>query len=755
MFPNNAPCANPVFSRTYSRLKLDNTRENWQDTCERITHGIAELGKLTDAEKKLLYSNALALKSLPSGRWLWVGGTDWVKVPKNFYGAYNCSSSNLDTLKAFELIMNLTMQGCGTGAVIEPRYIEKLPPILNTISVKVTGKFGSSKIRTERTFVKAVGDRKYLFLVGDSREGWCDSYLSILQLATDNLLVGDGAIEVEIDISGIRQQGEKLKGFGGIANPTLLPQLYPRIVKILNGAVGRKLNSAECCLLIDEPSLVIVSGNVRRSAGIRQFSDNDPDSYKLKEHLWKVDSQGVWTIDPDKDALRMANHTRVFHKKPTLVECIEAVRSQYYSGEGAIQYAPEAIARGNVDLLDTNEKKVEFLRLYNSNPTDAKEYLRSLDSSDDDVDYRMNIYGLNPCGEIILQDNLCNLSEVHLSQIDPFDIEEQKSAFKAASLWACSLLHHEFVDEKLKKSRELDPIVGVGMTGVFDFFVKLFGVDWLHWWKAGRTSKWGETKTGVYLSDTFYDVEVRYLKTWRKFVENDVANYCKRHNLKIPNRCTTVKPSGTQSLLSNSSPGWHPPKGTWYIRRITFARDNPVALACIDYGYTVIPSQSNRDESGNLLDDPYDPRCTEWLIEIPVSAPWATLDGVADIEVGKFSGLAQFDFMMQIQKHYVGHNTSSTLEFTEAEIEPLGNAIYQAIQDDEGYISAALLARFESKQTFPRMPFEPISKETYEVLSEGVNQRRSVNTFEDALKKYDTTDLPNVLVACETDKCLI
>lgn len=118
MFPSNAPCANPVFSRTYSRLKTDNTRENWQDTCERITQGIAELGKLTGAEKQLLYNNALALKSLPSGRWLWVGGTDWVKVPKNFYGAYNCSSSNLDTLKAFELMMNLTMQGCGTGAVI-------------------------------------------------------------------------------------------------------------------------------------------------------------------------------------------------------------------------------------------------------------------------------------------------------------------------------------------------------------------------------------------------------------------------------------------------------------------------------------------------------------------------------------------------------------------------------------------------------------------------------------------------------------
>jgi len=52
----------------------------------------------------------------------------------------------------------------------------------------------------------------------------------------------------------------------------------------------------------------------------------------------------------------MANHTRVFHHKPTLDEC-EAVRKQYYSGEGAIQWAGEAVARANCDLLKTPELK--------------------------------------------------------------------------------------------------------------------------------------------------------------------------------------------------------------------------------------------------------------------------------------------------------------------------------------------------------------------------------------------------------------
>jgi len=50
----------------------------------------------------------------------------------------------------------------------------------------------------------------------------------------------------------------------------------------------------------------------------------------------------------------MANHTRVFHHP--LDECVEAVR-KHYSGEGAIQWAGEAAARANCDLLKTAELK--------------------------------------------------------------------------------------------------------------------------------------------------------------------------------------------------------------------------------------------------------------------------------------------------------------------------------------------------------------------------------------------------------------
>jgi hypothetical protein len=97
------------------------------------------------------------------------------------------------------------------------------------------------------------------------------------------------------------------------------------------------------------------------------------------------------------------------------------------------------------------------------------------------------------CGEIAMVDNFCDLAEVPLNTIDPFDLATQFDAFKAASLDVVALLHHEFEIPRYQKSRELDPIVGVSFTGLFDFFVNLFGIEWLHWWQAGRPANWGKS----------------------------------------------------------------------------------------------------------------------------------------------------------------------------------------------------------------------------------------------------------------------
>jgi ribonucleotide reductase, class II len=1075
-FPETAPAANPVFFRTYSRRTKAGLRETWDEVCDRTLLGLVELGKLTQEEAAILDKMQRNLKAMPSGRWLWVGGTDWITKPKNFSGAYNCTSTNLQDWNAFGLMMDLAMMGCGTGAVLEPQFINQLPAIRNQLNITVKGEIGSTPVEQRREYTEThIEGNSVTIHVGDSREGWVESYQALLELSTNEQFgkvetQNFASLQVLVDISDVRKAGETLNGFGGVANPVKLPVLYQNCASILNKALGRQLNSVECCLLIDQAAVTIVAGNIRRSAGMRQGSSEDSLFADAKDNLWQQDEHGNWRIDPERDALRMANHTRVFHRKPTLEECLNAVRKQYYSGEGAIQWAGEAVARSNIDLLPTQALKVEFLQAYEQGT--AKEWLKERHSNLDanELEHRLQRYALNPCGEIIganfhcvsgdtllitrdgihkirdvigseieiwngqkwsqvtpfktgserklyrvkfadgtyldateyhrffvkdrfdkeykevqtkdlmdvsryaihtepftiqYEDGLnidpnyaytlgiavgdgttdqngnakirlyeqkaalsvigskshernydylptftdvtdlgfsgeflkslktnpeslnviaswnrqailhfiagladtdgtnthsngiriyisdyerayrvqllltkcgirsslnlcahkgsvtnygvrskdlyylqitdcgqipcqrldvskgcdakykgkwqiirgveelpslhdtycfnepeyhkgvfgntltgnCNLSEVHLNQIDPHNYKEQEEAFTAGALSVAALLNHKFLEPRYQYSRELDPIVGVSFTGLFDFFVHAFGVDWLRWWEAGRPA----TPQGL----AFKREEEKYLSSWKDIVHRVVWDYCDRHNLKRPNRCTTVQPSGTKALLTNASSGWHPPKAQRFIRRITFGKNDPVALACIDYGYNVIPSQSDKDEQGNLLNDPFDSRVSEWLVEIPVSVSWADLLGADEIDVSKFSVLAQFDFVLQVQRWYVTHNTSATLELRSDEIEPLGQKIYETIQSDRGYISAALLARFDDLQSFPRLPFEPIDKPTYERLNQEVKLRRKTDDFCAVLSRYDLGEMSEAGPSgCDSDKCM-
>jgi ribonucleotide reductase class II len=437
------------------------------------------------------------------------------------------------------------------------------------------------------------------------------------------------------------------------------------------------------------------------------------------------------------------------------------------------------VARANADLLNTPDKKAVFLGLYNGDRKLARDWLDKLGFGTEDdftLDHRMYRYNLNPCGEIFSKDFVCNLSEVHLNTINPFDLDAQVSAFKAASLSVAALLHHQFELPRYQRSRELDPIVGVSFTGLFDFFVHLFGIEWLKWWQAGRPANYGnpvdiDANSRYYsllrvdfirvhhfdsLSDLFLSIEEEYLESWKAIVFNTVTEYCERHGLKVPNRCTTVQPSGSKSLLTGASPGWHPPKAARYIRRMTFGKGEPIALAAIDMGYNVIPSQSDKDERGNLLNDIHDPRVTEWLVEIPCATSWADMPGVDEIEIGKFSALAQFDFYMQVQRHYSTHTTSATIELREDEIEPLATAIYEDIQKDGGYMSAALLARFDSLETFPRLPFEPIDKDRYQQELVNIRMRRITDNFDEALAVHDRGQTAESGPSgCDSDKCLM
>ena len=126
------------------------------------------------------------------------------------------------------------------------------------------------------------------------------------------------------------------------------------------------------------------------------------------------------------------------------------------------------------------------------------------------------------------------------------------------------------------------------------------------------------------------------------------------------------------------------------------------------------------------------------------------------MDINSFSAMAQFDFYMQVQSHYTAHNTSATIEFREHEIDDLVDALHGTIDRGEGYISAALLARFDANATFPRLPFEPIDLATYERMQSDVIQRRVSADFFEALQRYDMGEISEAGPAgCDSDKCLL
>ena len=724
----------------------------------RTVDDLARIGKFTAEEHAVVKEQALAQRAFPSGRAFWVAGTDWGKRQENFSGYYNCTSTHIEDLEAFGLMVDLAMQGSGTGAILESDVISNLPDVVNRLEIVSVCPVGTNPERIPyTTFDELMPSGTVALKVGDSRKGWQDAYQTLINWAHgEGLKHHSGLVRIHLNLGNVRPAGERLKGFGGTSNPIKLETMFRKVVDLLNSANGRQLTSVEACLLIDEAAACIVAGNIRRSAGMRQFAADDKEAAVAKLGLYSQDEEGNWRVDPKKEALRMANHTRCYHSKPSLEEIKEAVRMQFNSGEGAIQYVPESVARANADLLSPIKNgKRSFLNAYTQVGRGAAEaFLKKCaneigyELDQRELDHRMDRYGLNPCGEIIGRDFHCNLAEVHLNTIDPGDYEAQDTAFYAAGLQVAALLQHEFIHERYRYSREIDPIVGVSFTGLFDFMVHAGGYDWLKWMMEGRK--------GRRATDMYESMEAHFLRRWRTAAHKGVKAYCEKHGIRVPNRITTVQPAGTKSLLTGASSGWHPPKAQRFIRRITLGVNDPLVPALIEHGYSVIPAQSARDEEGNLLDDITDPRVQEVLVEIPTEVSWANIPGCDDFDLSQLSAAAQYGLYMQVQRHYTDHNTSATIEFREHEIDEFSELLHENIQNDDGYISAALLARFDANATFPRLPFEPISKDKYDSLMsmQDILQDSEVK-FLDILNKFDSSDWSIESVAgCTNASCI-
>jgi ribonucleotide reductase, class II len=227
-FPPSAPAANPIFYRTYSRM-TDDGRETFEQVTERTITDIAKLGRFTEEETELVRKMQEQCKVLPSGRWLWTGGTEWIQQQKNFSGAYNCTSTRVTDFRSLALMMDLAMMGSGTGAVLEGSYISRLPQIRNRIKLKEVTDIGatSPENRREHTYVETRGNTVTIDC-GDSRVGWVEAYEAFLDLSASNEFDHTRSVCVYVDLSRVRRAGERLKGLAEPATRSSCPICSPK-----------------------------------------------------------------------------------------------------------------------------------------------------------------------------------------------------------------------------------------------------------------------------------------------------------------------------------------------------------------------------------------------------------------------------------------------------------------------------------------------------------------------------------------------
>ncbi len=343
----------------YSRwIEEEKRRETWKETVTRYinhieNHLTENVGYLPDKILMAdLYEAIYNGDVMPSMRAMMTAGP---ALRRSGIAAYNCAYTPIDDPRAFDEILYILAHGSGVGFSVESKYIEKLPDVPRIAS-------NASRI----------------IWVGDSKEGWAESFRWLIEALYDGELP-------RYDTSLVRPAGTPLKTFGGYASgPEPLEELFEFTISVFKEAQGRKLTDLEVFDIVCMIGRVIVSGGVRRSA---LWCGSDLWSKAMAT----AKSGNFRDFAPQRD---MANISAVYEEKPDLGTFMEEWTHLYksFSGERGIfnrQAAQAQAAKsGRRDIVD---------------------------------------FGTNPCGEIFLRpQGFCNLTEVVVREDDTVETLREK-----------------------------------------------------------------------------------------------------------------------------------------------------------------------------------------------------------------------------------------------------------------------------------------------------------------------------------------
>ena len=277
-----------------------------------------------------------------------------------------------------------------------------------------------------------------------------------------------------------------------------------------------------------------------------------------------------------------------------------------------------------------------------------------------------NCEGTNPCGEISLADKeCCNLSELYLNNISSKEelIECSTLLYKTQKA-ICAL---PFIHEDTNKIVHKNFRIGQGVTGICQ------GLD-------DNKIEW--------LSDC-YEALKKYDKKWSK--ERGWPESIK---------LTTVKPSGTLSLLAGATPGIHPAYSQHYIRRVRMSSQDALVETCKSMGYHV---EFVKNFDGTLNRDTV-------IVEFPC-------------ESGKNAKLAkdmkavdQLDLIKKIQSDWSDNAVSCTVYYKKEELGEIKDWLGKHYKNNIKSVSFLL----HNDHGFDQAPYEEIDENTYNKISSKV-----------------------------------
>lgn len=672
-----------TYKRTYARwIEAEQRYEEWDETVRRVVEGNINLdprlhrdpvpvGVVRDLqhEAERLYKLIYSLASTPSGRNLWISGTDYqqrvgdalnncwfIAIRPQPYGTshivpFYLKKEQPAVSMPFSFLFDELMKGGGVGFSVARENIAKIPAVDQNIELDVliskNHRDYASAIRVgardaDEWYRSHDRDSVLFYQTPDTREGWVASNALLIDAHFSETI--EQATHVVIDVSQIREKGKLIHGFGGVASgPVPFIEMLFSVNALLNSACGRRLTSVNCTDICNFIGKNVVAGNVRRSAEIA-LGDPDDDAFvtmkqdqeKLMDHRWASNNSVLVTPEFDR-------YTSV----------------------------ADAIARnGEPGVVNLDN---------------IRNYGRLVDGRQPGIDGEAE--GTNPCGEISLGNGEpCNLFEVFpvVAEDNGWKMDEVlRLAVRYAKRVTFSKYDWEVSRRIIQKNRR----IGISMSGIQDWVLRRFGQRLVTGFRQVR-----DPETDKPLQKPVFNEEaVRLVDAFYHTVVDEDQRYSRELGCRPSIKHTTVKPSGTVSKLAGVSEGMHFSFGRYLIQRIRFQDSDPLLPALRRAGYKI-----EKDAySENTM-----------VAEFPVKAGGAEHEHF--VSADDVSIEEQFATQLFLQTYWADNSVSCTITFHKEEAGKIAGLLRQYRKACK---STSLLPY--SGHGFVQAPKEPISKEKY------------------------------------------